>query len=185
MTDDYGSQMGPTAEQFKHYVSRRNSLKPEQRVLDDIEELVNEELTHTPDDYHMNNQRYDKCELCQGLWHGLPGHNGCPGAYATEEQAQLWVESTTRKGEYFGYATTEYQGVLCSVHLYRDEHGGFSWLLTPRIDEEHGRGFDCDLYTFDEGLSTLTVNSVHEGVALPITYAPQGIPNLNFGLDTP
>jgi hypothetical protein len=178
----------PSAEDFENYVAQRNSRKPEQHVLDDIEALVNEELTHTPDDYHRNNERYVKCELCQGLWHGLPAHNGCPGAYATEEQVAAWVESPTDTGEYLGPGTgeylghvmTEYQGVLCSVHLYRDELRGFVGLLTP-TDERPG--FDCDLYTFDEALSTFTV--FPEGIEMPVMVVPQLFSGDRPELDTP
>lgn len=87
--------------------------RPEQQVLDDIEELVNEELTQTRSGYDHNiNQEH--CPVCGRNWHGLPGDGrfdvitegtpgaesyrpagnggakGCPGAFADEEEIAAW-----------------------------------------------------------------------------------------------
>lgn len=171
---------------FRSAVVRRNN-KPEQNVLDDIEELVNEELTHTPDDYTKNNERYVKCELCHGNWHGLANPGGCPGAYATVEQHKRWLESPTGTGVYVGCLTTEYQGALCDVHLYRDDDhgGGYVGLLMTPTEADDSRGLDCDLYTFDEARATLTLHLADEEFELPITYVPQPISDQPVDDDTP
>ena len=55
----------------------------------DIDALVDESLAERPvDDYSVN--RYDKCALCKGDWHGLPAENGCPGAHARGYQKREW-----------------------------------------------------------------------------------------------
>lgn len=156
---------------------------PERRVLDDIEELVNEELTYTPDDYTKNNERYDKCELCQQLWHGLP-RGACPGAYATPEQRRRYLERPKGKGEYIGYVTTQYEGTLCAVHLYRDDDGGFVGLLQP-LPDEHPRGLNSDLYSFDEARASFTMHTFEEGFEMPIMFVPQDNPRIARFPDTP
>lgn len=87
--------------------------RPEQRVLDDIEELVNEELTQTRSGYDHNISQ-EHCPVCGRNWHGLPGDGkfgvvaegtpgaesypaagnggakGCPGAFADEDEIAAW-----------------------------------------------------------------------------------------------
>ena len=69
---------------------------PEQRVIDEIDQLVNESLARPiTDDY--NNPWQARCELCHGEWHGLAGeYNECPGAYATDEEREQYLENRTR-----------------------------------------------------------------------------------------
>lgn len=87
--------------------------RPEQHVLDDIEALVNEELTHTRSGYDRNINQ-EPCPVCGRNWHGLPGDGrfdviaegtpgaesyrpagnggakGCPGAFADEDEIAAW-----------------------------------------------------------------------------------------------
>jgi hypothetical protein len=87
--------------------------RPEQHVLDRIEELVNEQVTRTRSGYDHNiNQEH--CPVCGRNWHGLPGDGrfdviaegtpgaesyrpagnggakGCPGAFADEDEIAAW-----------------------------------------------------------------------------------------------
>lgn len=84
---------------------RRDDLdrlrRPEQNVLDAIEELVNDQLQHEASGYDHNINQ-DRCELCGGQWHGLTGTgsgdhgtdpvtaHGCPGAFATDDEIRAW-----------------------------------------------------------------------------------------------
>lgn len=74
-------------------MTKRN---PESDVVDAIDELVDESLNHGPtDDY--DRPWTERCELCSDEWHGLEGNGevgvqGCPGAYATDEQIERWRE---------------------------------------------------------------------------------------------
>lgn len=142
---------------FKGVVEQRQELKPEQHVLDEIEALVNEELTHTPDDYSKNNERYVKCDLCHHNWHGLP--NGyCPGPYASEKPepevlGSDWVE--------LGFMSSE---------------GITSGLALPSLPVDRS-GFECDLYTFDEAHARLEFHpeiavSQHDYTYIPIDDTP-------------
>lgn len=60
---------------------------------DKISRLVNRQLRQEPSGYDHNiNQA--RCLLCSGSWHGLrhgEGDTGCPGGFATEEQAQRFL----------------------------------------------------------------------------------------------
>jgi hypothetical protein len=66
---------------------------PEQAVIDQIDQLVNESLAHGPtDDYERDYQ--ERCDTCMGEWHGLPSpYDGCPSAYATPEQHAEYLQS--------------------------------------------------------------------------------------------
>ena len=67
---------------------------PEQAVIDQIDQLVNESLAHGPtDDYER--PYVERCDTCYGEWHGLPAY-GCPGAYATPEQHAEYLQSHRR-----------------------------------------------------------------------------------------
>lgn len=60
-------------------------------ILDDIDALIATELDEhgVPlDDYERD--RYPRCELCQGHWHGLPKASGCPGGNATDAEVEAW-----------------------------------------------------------------------------------------------
>lgn len=66
---------------------------PEDHVIDAIDALVDEQLTHAQDDY--NAPYNEHCPRCDGEWHGLPNMYGCPGAYGRPEPppGALWVIS--------------------------------------------------------------------------------------------
>jgi hypothetical protein len=59
------------------------TTNPEQRVLDAIDTLVNEQMRRRPtDDY--NQAWSQRCPDCRCEWHGLKCQGcGCPGRYAT------------------------------------------------------------------------------------------------------
>jgi hypothetical protein len=138
-------------------------MNPEKPVLDDIDELMAQECDEDGvplDDY--NNDRYDRCEMCHEDWHGLP-YADCPGAYGMKQPKQ----------PYIGYLTTQYQGQLCTVHLYADGRGGYVGLLSPGTDERDPRGLSSDLYTFDEAYATLTMHAAEGVSSLSIIQAPQ------------
>lgn len=67
---------------------------PEDDVCDTIAQLVDESLNHGPtDDY--DRPYLERCTLCDLEWHGMTGDGlagvvGCPGAHATDEQAETW-----------------------------------------------------------------------------------------------
>jgi hypothetical protein len=66
-------------------------MNHEKPVLDEIDALIAQGLDEhgVPlDDYSKD--RYVKCELCQQDWHGTVNFFGCPGAYATSQQADEW-----------------------------------------------------------------------------------------------
>lgn len=71
-----------------------DTRNPEDDVCDAIAELVDESLAHGPTcDY--DRPYLERCALCGYEWHGLTGNGmvgvaGCPGAHATDEQAQRW-----------------------------------------------------------------------------------------------
>ena len=70
---------------------------PEQRVLDEIDQLVERSLIERHQD-NYNAPYKERCELCFGSWHGLTGNLdnnaqwGCPGAFGTEQQKTAWRE---------------------------------------------------------------------------------------------
>lgn len=70
---------------------------PERRVLDAIDELVEESLARPiSDDYSLPWR--ERCELCGGDWHGLPDTDfGCPGAFATDEQREAFAATGWEK----------------------------------------------------------------------------------------
>lgn len=72
-------------------------MNPEDSVIDAIDALVDEQLAEGPvDDYSVN--RYDKCALCRGDWHGLTDpESGCPGAYARGYQKRKWQQFTRNR----------------------------------------------------------------------------------------
>lgn len=53
-------------------------MNPEQRVPDEIDALVDEQLQQTPSGYD-HNVNQPRCR-CGGEWHGLP-RDGCPGSH--------------------------------------------------------------------------------------------------------
>jgi hypothetical protein len=66
-------------------------MHDEQPVIDEIDRLVDESLSHGPtDDYDASYG--ETCRLCHGEWHGKPNFSGCPGAFATEQQQRSWRE---------------------------------------------------------------------------------------------
>lgn len=70
--------------------------KPEQHAIDEIDELIAAGLDddgNPLDDY--NADRYVKCELCQGDWHGTPS-GSCPGAWSTDEQKQEYATQSSK-----------------------------------------------------------------------------------------
>lgn len=51
-------------------IPQSHLVNPEDRVLDEIDKLVNEQVRPGPvDDYHVN--RYPKCKHCRHDWHGI------------------------------------------------------------------------------------------------------------------
>lgn len=146
-------------------------MKPEQHALDEIDALIAQGLDEhgVPiDNYQTNNQRYVKCELCQGQWHGLPNPMGCPGEYATQDQRKMWIGKRCRTTNYIGYVTAEHEGVMCNVHLYLDDHGGYVGLLMPVETRRPG-----DLYTFDQARASFSVVTFGEGVQMPTYVEPE------------
>jgi hypothetical protein len=71
-------------------------MNSERKVIDEIDQLVNESLAAPiTDDYSVN--RYERCELCRNDWHGLPTMDdyldrSCPGAWASDEAKAAWRE---------------------------------------------------------------------------------------------
>lgn len=55
---------------------------------DDIDRLVEESLRKPKDDYRAPYS--ETCKLCGCEWHGETNGLGCPGQFATDEQAQAW-----------------------------------------------------------------------------------------------
>jgi hypothetical protein len=47
-------------------------------LIDAIDQLVDNQLTHDQDDYHAPYAL--QCLLCRDEWHGLPDSSGCPGS---------------------------------------------------------------------------------------------------------
>lgn len=67
-------------------------MKPEQRVLDQIDELVDESLGPGPrDDFNVD--RYPRCDHCDHGWHGL-GCVKCDCAGSEGERASLEQRKT-------------------------------------------------------------------------------------------
>lgn len=149
-------------------------IKPEQPVLDEIDELMAQACDEhgVPlDDYSKD--RYVKCELCQQDWHGTLSRMGCPGAYATSDQRKTWVGKRCRTDNYIGIVHTEVNGQSYGVHLYLDrDSGGYVGLLMPEEAEQRCPG---DLYTFDEARASFFAMPIVEGVQLPILEVPQVI----------
>lgn len=103
--------------------------RPEQDVIDTINELERDEIDHLVDaqlrqersgyDHNINQ---DQCPHCRGEWHGLPD-SGCPGATATEEEVKQWRECSGAP--------------LCSV-LLPQEIRAWGWLGNPhRSPRQH------------------------------------------------
>jgi hypothetical protein len=64
------------------------SKHPEDKVLDVIDQLVDESLKKPKDDYHQPFS--EACHVCGYEWHGATNGLGCPGVFATDEQAATW-----------------------------------------------------------------------------------------------
>lgn len=64
------------------------SKHPEDKVLDVIDQLVDESLKKPKDDY--NAPFSEACQYCGYEWHGSTNGIGCPGVFATDQQVALW-----------------------------------------------------------------------------------------------
>lgn len=146
---------------------------PEKPVMDDIDELIASELDQygVPlDDYSQD--RYVKCELCHGNWHGLP-RRGCPGAYATPQQLQAWCDEHSKSiatldvpiGQDYRFnavCISEDGRAVYGTLTLASRDGAAEARFIPH--DEQRQGLECDLYTFDEAERI----SFH-----PYSYVPQ------------
>jgi hypothetical protein len=89
-------------------------VNSEQRVIAEIDQLINESLQRGPtDDYNAewHTEQGDLlCPVCHAEWHGLDNYH-CPGAWATESQQR---------------AFHEHQGELDPTHI------SYRWDVRPR-----------------------------------------------------
>jgi hypothetical protein len=70
---------------------------PESQVVDFIDLLVEQQLQQESSGYDHNINQPGPCEYCGMVWHGLKSEvTGCPGAFATQEELQVWMDSTTK-----------------------------------------------------------------------------------------
>jgi hypothetical protein len=177
---------GPSVEDFLRKMKQRKGIKPEQPVMDEIDELIASELDEygSPLDDYMAN-RYDKCELCHSGWHGLPHEQGscCPGAFATAEQRIAWAkrQPVSKERRALGYVDTVRNGVRYQLHLYMEGVANFVGLLVPAEPDS-----PLPRWSFDEGNSTLNIQMMeYDGVELPTTIGPQQLSDEPPRLDTP
>jgi hypothetical protein len=130
-------------------------------VVDDIDALIATELDEhgVPlDDYHAD--RYPKCELCQGHWHGLPKASGCPGGHASDLEIEDW-----RAKAHKDFESKSLDQYVCQIDgvLYRLElHGSLSdeWLhatILPLPDEVESY---AGAYSFNEAAARLMVHAM-------------------------
>ena len=68
---------------------------PEDSVINNIDALVDESLSHGPlDDYSRNALsrlddgvvRAERCGVCRGPWHGLANSYGCPSEFGSDDE---------------------------------------------------------------------------------------------------
>lgn len=86
---------------------------PEQDVIDEIDELVNQQLRSG----NRSSTRYDRCPVCLDDWHGLPSEYGCPG------------ESQDSRGG-FNVTYAELDGVPVDPHTlqpFSDDVRSYDW----------------------------------------------------------
>lgn len=152
---------------------------PEQRVIDDIDKLVDETmaaaLIKTPngdlvprDDYSKN--YYAKCELCDEDWHGLPRvENDCPGAYAPEDVKRAWRGEDYEDQIVFDEPLVATTGVLpepgVTIVGFGVGRDGGMWIHATLHMWEPEVGF-IPVVT-DGQAETINVDELSHGVALP------------------
>ena len=113
-------------------------IRPEQAVIDAIDELVNESLAHGPtDDY---NEPFDEhCPVCDGEWHGLPYEvewGGCPGTHATPEQREAYLSRlAARRDELKALGTPGWDAWTEIGYIERESRG--PTLQFSAFDEAH------------------------------------------------
>ena len=58
-------------------------------LSDEIDELVNESIRQNRRD-NCDLPYSERCDVCEGVWHGLSKDAGCPGAFASEQEKQAY-----------------------------------------------------------------------------------------------
>lgn len=133
----------------------------EDKIIDDIDALIATELDEhgVPlDDYEAD--RYPRCELCQGHWHGLPKASGCPGGHASDFEIEDWrakvhkgfqEKSMARLAQY----VCQIDGVLYRLEL-RDDMLLHATIMPIESDDSVHESY-AGVYTFNEAASHLAV----------------------------
>lgn len=133
----------------------------EDNVIDEIDALIATELDEhgVPlDDYSVD--RYPRCELCQGHWHGIPKASGCPGGHASDTEVEAW-----RAKSHKGFQEKLLDQYVCQVDgvLYRLELRGTTvddMLLATAIPIESEPESYAGAYSFNEVASQLMVRAM-------------------------
>ena len=175
-------------------------MNPEQKVIDEIDALVNEQLTHVPDDYSKNNERYVKCLVCHQQWHGLPNFLDCPGENATPTEVEVWRQAHSKSVESQQHSDHLHGPVFFTVGDREDNRQAcvFYDAAGRRVDGtltfiEPAQG--CDItavftpddglpeprYTYDVERSTLTFHTESDDSVESGSYARQ---NTTWGGET-
>jgi hypothetical protein len=119
-----------------------DAARPEQDVLDDIDQLMIDGLEDEDEDAE------DKCAVCEDDWHGLPKY-GCPGEYGTDEEKRAYRDIKQLREE---------------LNKRRDLITADKWTRS--------RGFDADLVIVDEAYAfRQPVDESHESLG-PFTLVP-------------
>lgn len=103
-------------------------MNPEKvdKIVDDIDALVDESLRRglycecgDPEECTCDSPSDDglRCELCQCSWHGLTGDGmigvrDCPGAYATDDERQMWWAERGRQLARRWVSSVDYSDVI-------------------------------------------------------------------------
>lgn len=141
-----------------------NGQCPERRVIDVIDQLVDEQLRQTPDDYEAPYS--EVCELCGYEWHGVANGLGCPGAFATEQQLDAWrawcekvgdAKQLAELGQPFQDVGFVGRGETCALER------GETCQIFPDEIVDLSRGVHVPVYyTFDEANAVYQALFVHD-----------------------
>jgi hypothetical protein len=85
-------------------------VNPEQDVVDEIDELVNESLKHRDEEYS------ERCDVCGGEWHALTGKLGCPGMFANDEARAVFRGESNDSSRGLDCSYAEMDGIPVNPH---------------------------------------------------------------------
>jgi hypothetical protein len=128
------------------------AVNAKQSIIDAIDQPVNDSLASPiVDNYDVN--RYEKCDMCGGDWHGLPEYTwagrSCPGGWASDEAKAVWRNMFSRPTEQAKFSSSN-----SSNWMFTDV--GAANMRSGRIDLDSD-AFKVALFDEDSNISRLFI----------------------------